>query len=47
MTSEGSPEVQVTILNAVDVLTGIGLSVVVPNKGKSLYARAELKKVFV
>jgi hypothetical protein len=36
MTSENSPDVQVTILNAVDVLTGIGLSVVVPNKGKSL-----------
>ena len=44
MTSESSPDVQVTILNAVDVLTGIGLSVVVPGKGKGLYAKAELKK---
>ena len=44
MTSESSPDVQVTILNAVDVLTGLGLSVVVPGKGKGLYAKAELKK---
>ena len=36
-TSESSPDVQVTILTAVDVLTGLGLSVVVPSKGKGLY----------
>jgi len=44
LTSESSPDKQVTVLNAVDVLTGMGLSVVVPHKGKSLYGKAELKK---
>lgn len=43
MTSESNPDVQVTILTAADVLTGIGLSVV-PRKGKGLYAKAELKR---
>ena len=34
----------VTLLTAVDVLTGLGLCVVVPKKGRCAYAKAELLK---
>ena len=34
----------ITLLNAVDVLTGLGLSVVVPTKGRGTYSQAELRR---
>ena len=44
MTSESDPTTQVTLLNAVDVTTKLGMSCVVPRKGRSRYAKAELKR---
>ena len=38
--SPGEP--QITLLNVIDVLSGLALSVVVPRKGQSVYAQAEL-----
>ena len=38
----GGPSI--TLLNAVDVLTGLGLSVVVPTTGQSTYSQAELRR---
>ena len=35
---------QLTLLNVNDVLSGLGMSCVVPNKGYSVYARAELRR---
>ena len=40
--SPGEP--QITLLNVVDVLSGLALSVVVPQKGQSVYAQAELRR---
>ena len=37
-------EPQITLLNVVDVLSGLALSVVVPQKGQSVYAQAELRR---
>ena len=37
-------EPQVTLLTAVDLLSGMGLSCVVPAKGRSVYAQAELRR---
>ena len=36
-------EPQITLLNVVDVLSGLALSVVVPQKGQSVYAQAGLR----
>ena len=44
MTSEMDPEQQTTLLNAVDVTTKLAMTCVVPRKGRSKYAKAELKK---
>ena len=44
MTSESDPTTQVTLLNAVDVTTKLGMSCVAPRKGRSKYAKAELKR---
>jgi hypothetical protein len=44
MTSESDPTVQVTLLNAVDVTTKLGMSCVAPRTGRSRYAKAELKR---
>jgi hypothetical protein len=44
MTSEMDPEQQTTLLNAVDVTTKLAMTCVVPRKGRSRYAKAELKK---
>ena len=44
MTSETSPDAPTTLLIATDTLTGLSMAYVVPQKGKGLYARAELKK---
>ena len=41
--SPGEP--QIALLNVVDVLSGLALSVVVPQKGQSVYAQAELSFV--
>ena len=35
---------QVTLLNALDVLSGLGLAVVIPTKGRSTYTQAELRR---
>ena len=35
---------EVTLLNAVDVLSGLGLSVVIPTKGRSVYSSSELRR---
>ena len=43
MSDKGS-DAQVTLLNARDVITGMSTSVVVPNKGHSVYAEAELRR---
>ena len=43
MSDKGS-DTQVTLLNARDVITGMSTSVVVPNKGHSVYAEAELRR---
>ncbi|OLP95901.1 hypothetical protein AK812_SmicGene21924 [Symbiodinium microadriaticum] len=43
MSDKGS-DTQVTLLNARDVITGMSTSVVVPNKGRSVYAEAELRR---
>ena len=40
--SPGVP--QITLLNVVDVLSGLALSVVVPQKGQSVYAQAGLRR---
>ena len=37
-------ENQLTLLNVHDALSGLGMSCVVPNKGYSVYARAELRR---
>ena len=37
-------EPQITCLNVVDVMSGLALSVVVPCKGRSVYAQAELRR---
>ena len=42
--STGQDVQQRTVLNAVDVQTGLSTSVVVPNKGRQAYGTAELKK---
>jgi hypothetical protein len=39
-----SGEPQITCLNAVDVMSGLALSVVVPCKGRSVCAQAELRR---
>jgi len=44
MTSEDDPSQQVTLLNAVDLTTKLGMSCVVNRKGRSNYAKAELKR---
>ena len=44
LTSSLDPDQQTTALHAVDVITKLGMSVVVPRKGRSRYAKAELKK---
>ena len=43
MSDKGS-DTQVTLLNARDVITGMSTSAVVPNKGHSVYAEAELRR---
>ena len=43
MSDRGS-DTQVTLLNARDVITGMSTSAVVPNKGHSVYAEAELRR---
>ena len=46
MNDENSPtDQQATILTLVDCLTGLGMACVTPFKGKSLYAKAEIKKI--
>jgi hypothetical protein len=44
MTSESDPTVQVTLLNAIDLTTKLGMSCAVPRKGRSRNAKAELKR---
>ena len=36
---------QVRLVTAIDLLSGLGLSCVVPSKGRSVYAQAELRRV--
>ena len=38
---------QVTLATAIDLLSGLGLSCVVPSYGRSVYAPAELRRCFV
>ena len=33
-----------TFLNAVDILSGVGLSAVIPTKGRSVYSSSELRR---
>ena len=42
LSGDGSTPPSVTLLTAVDVLTGLGLCIVVPKKGRCPYAKAEL-----
>ena len=35
---------QITLLNALDVLSGLGLAVVIPTKRRSTYTQAELRR---
>ena len=44
MTSESDPTQQVTLLNVVGLTTKLGMSCVVNKKGRSRYAKAELKR---
>ena len=41
---DNSDDSQVTLLTAIDLLSGLGLSCVVPSKGRSVYAQAELRR---
>ena len=45
LTSEIDPEQQVTLLNAVDVQTKLGMTCVVMKKGRSRYAKAEMLEI--
>ena len=41
---DNSENPQVTLVTAIDLLSGLGLSRVVPSKGRSVYAQAELRR---
>ena len=41
---DNSENPQVTLVMAIDLLSGLGLSCVVPSKGRSVYAQAELRR---
>ena len=41
---DNSENPQVTLVTAIDLLSGLGLSCVAPNKGRSVYAQAELRR---
>ena len=41
---DNSENPQVTLVTAIDLLSGVGLSCVVPSKGRSVYAQAELRR---
>ena len=41
---DNSDDSQVTLFTAINLLSGLGLSCVVPSKGRSVYAQAELRR---
>ena len=41
---DNSENPQVTLVTAIDLLSGLGLSRVVPSKGRSVYAQAQLRR---
>ena len=41
---DNSDDSQVTLLTAIDLLSGLGLSCLVPSTGRSIYAQAELRR---
>ena len=41
---DNSDDSEVTLLTAIDLLSGLGLSCVVPSKGRLVYAQAELRR---
>ena len=44
---DNSEDSQVTLLTAIDLLSGLGLSCLVPSKGRSVYAQAELRRLIL
>ena len=44
---DNSDDSQVTLLTAIDLLSGLRFSCVVPSKGRSVYAQAELRMFIV